>query len=552
MVAAGAILLAGPAHAQSARSLVLVRGRDPLPPVVTTPDRSTVASEAPGFLVLVDMRGEELARAPVDTLRFNALLAPTPGRYRLNVERVGYRSTTSQTFQVDVDLIADVRLEYPTEPVALPPMAEATGGCMALGDSDLLAALWGEARKALSAAAWSDGATHEYVATEHDRSWDTSGRLTSERSATTRGKPRFGASDPAGGYVVTGADRTTSYRAPVPERLFASDFAASHCFALARDQTARSGQVGLAFSPGAGSTGSDVRGTLWLDQETLELSAFEFSYTGMAEAEAGGELEVTRVSPGHWLVTRWALRVPRRRLRGGAGVPAGIRELSGQVTSVTPVQSPDRRRIAQAADAGPEVWPTVIDRSLRVGFAQRLAVGVKGGWGRATIGGEQLDAEARHVFHAGGFLAVMPARIFAMQLEGIYARRGAKDPGGRLTVDYVDLPLLFVFHTHPLSHLQAAPGIFFGPTVSYRIRCEVRDLNTQSATDCHDQTAAVGFGLTAGVGVTLRLGAQQFLVEAGYLYGLSKANIEGVRNFDFKHRSVSLSLGLRFPLAGGR
>ena len=196
------------------------------------------------------------------------------------------------------------------------------------------------------------------------------------------------------------------------------------------------------------------------------------------------------------------------------------------------------------------VWQAVTE-NLGVSLAYRISFGLKGGLGRSTVHGDGIATQRRGAFHAGGFIAFAPARIFALQIEGMFSRRGTQDPNGRLEIDYVDVPLLAVFRTPRLGLFRATPRISVGPTASYRLRCRVSDRLRNTETDCRDDTETIGFGLTIGAGVHLRVGPQTVLLEASYLHGLTNANRAADGSFDFKNRSVSFSFGLSFPLAGG-
>jgi hypothetical protein len=62
--------------------------------------------------------------------------------------------------------------------------------------------------------------------------------------------------------------------------IISAEFLAGHCFNLARRDSAGTVQVGLAFRP-LNDRRADVQGMLWLDAETRQLRALEFTYTGL-------------------------------------------------------------------------------------------------------------------------------------------------------------------------------------------------------------------------------------------------------------------------------
>jgi len=557
-VSFAAALLAWPAtpgQAQTVRTLVLVRGQDTLPPIVTAAGDSGTINELPGFLVLLVPDGREVARTPVDSMGLTALLAPAPGRYRLGVERIGYETTRSRLFEVGLDRVVDATIDFPTERLALADVAPDPNACVALPANEAAETLWGEARKALRATMWSDGGRrYAFVSTEYDRSWDDEGRVVDEETRTSVGKPRFGGLDPLRRYVVESEGGSIVYYAPTPDVLFDAGFTGAHCFSLVRDQVAHPGQTGVAFAPSRAPTATEVRGTLWVDDASLELRAVEWEYTDVSGDGIGGAMDLGRVSPARWSVQRWRTRVPRLQLRDGERSHEGFRELGGEVASVTPVDPSAVGEMAPGFDQDhqpPVVWAAVREESLRITLARRISFGLKGGIGRATIRGSEVDTEQRSAFHVGAFVALTPARLMALQIEGTYARRGAEDAGGRLDLDYIDIPVLAVFHTEHLGRLGITPRIAVGPTLSYRLSCRVNDTASATSSDCRDDTQALAFGLTIAAGVQLHVGSQTVLLEAAYLHGLTNANREASNIFDFTNRDLSLSLGLSFALAGG-
>ena len=344
------------------------------------------------------------------------------------------------------------------------------------------------------------------------------------------------------------------YYAPTPEVLFDASFTNTHCFSLVRDPAAHQGQIGVGFAPSRAPTATDVRGTLWIDEASLELRTVEWEYTDVSGDDIGGAIELGRVSPARWSVQRWSARVPRLQLRDGERAREGFRELGGEVASVTPVDPSALGAMPPGLgqdDQPPVVWAAVAEESVRLTLARRISFGIKGGVGRTTIAGSEVDTEQRSAFHVGAFVALAPAGIMALQIEGTYARRGAEDKTGRLDVDYIDIPVLAVFHTEHLGRLRATPRIAVGPTVSYRLSCRVNDAASATSSDCRDDTQTLTFGLTVGAGVHLHIGSQTVLLEAAYLHGLTNANREASQIFDFTNRDLSLSLGLSFQLAGG-
>jgi hypothetical protein len=128
-------------------------------------------------------------------------------------------------------------------------------------------------------------------------------------------------------------DRALRYVAPDLELLTSGAFAKAHCFVVREDEE-RPGMIGLEFRPDPLPPRADVRGTLWLTRETLELRALDFAYTGVRfsgpDSLAGGRVEFARLANGAFVPTAWAISGPippdafldalgRRRARERAG-----------------------------------------------------------------------------------------------------------------------------------------------------------------------------------------------------------------------------------------
>jgi hypothetical protein len=183
------------------------------------------------------------------------------------------------------------------------------------------AIVWEEIRKALAATAW-DGtqelAYFRKYTYERHLSADLQG-IGDETGSTVQGV----ASQPyqslpaaqlaRDGYIVEG-DNAASYSLPDAAVLLDETFLATHCFRVVRDSVARPGQLGLAFEPAQDRDIADVRGALWLEEETSRLKTLEVTFTrlpgGVRSRYAGGEVEFLQLPSGAWIVQRWQLLTP--------------------------------------------------------------------------------------------------------------------------------------------------------------------------------------------------------------------------------------------------
>ncbi|MGH7565186.1 MAG: TonB-dependent receptor, partial [Gemmatimonadota bacterium] len=190
------------------------------------------------------------------------------------------------------------------------------------GEELATARVWEEARKALNATAWTQrqGLLRYAVRSTERRLDPWTQNVEDERTETRRGVSRgspYVALDAnrlaQGGFAHLDAE-TQVYYAPDATTLLSSWFLDNHCFQVVPVSEAEPGLVGLSFEPIAEGNQIDVRGTLWLDARTAELSRLDFGYTGlprsMGRIEAGGRVEFDRLATGEWIVPRWRIRMP--------------------------------------------------------------------------------------------------------------------------------------------------------------------------------------------------------------------------------------------------
>jgi hypothetical protein len=92
-------------------------------------------------------------------------------------------------------------------------------------------------------------------------------------------------------------------------------FLNTHCFHVERDSSDKPGQVGLAFEPVMGRTVPDIRGTLWLNEQTSQLRSVNVVFTnlprGVIDERVGGNIEFLQLPSGAWIVQRWQVRTPK-------------------------------------------------------------------------------------------------------------------------------------------------------------------------------------------------------------------------------------------------
>lgn len=276
-----------------------------------------------GFVVLIDAAGAQRDADLTDEEGRFRLEAPGPGSYRLGLDRIGYLSVTTQPFPLAAGQTIEYRLAVIVKPIdiaAIDVLVDAQ--ChVRPGEELAVARVWEEARKALTATAWTQRqGLVSYTVVGRERTLDPRTlKVRKEQSRTREGVSR------GSPYVALTADRLAregyarldedahTYYAPDAITLLSDSFLDRHCFRLRRSNEARPDLIGLAFEP-VGSEGLvDIQGTLWLDEETAELRHIEFDYTGLPapmSENAGGTVEFERLSTGQWIVRQWRIRMP--------------------------------------------------------------------------------------------------------------------------------------------------------------------------------------------------------------------------------------------------
>lgn len=309
---------------------------------------STVAGAA---VVLTDLAGTTHARALSSTGGQFALRAPAPGRYRLEVRRLGYRPRTVGPFAIARDTAVDIALER--LPVSLPPVAAVERARCRANPGAALASgiLWDEARSALLAADITmRDSTYRFAMVLHSRMHDM---LPPPQLVESL----FESSDHDGfepwksipvdslerrGYVTVDSSGVR-YVAPDLAVLLSPYFTRMHCFRIVDPARTSAGTVGLEFTPTDPGRRTEIRGMLWFDRESRMLRELSFSYVNLpyrsGASVAGGSVEFRRLDDGAVILPRWNIRtpIPERSL-----LDASPRQ-AGSAVNVYGARPPERR-----------------------------------------------------------------------------------------------------------------------------------------------------------------------------------------------------------------
>ncbi len=309
---------------------------------------------AGAFVLLEDESGQVLLRTLTGPTGAFRLRAPSAGTWRIRAERIGYATAVSPAIELKEGRTLDYRFEVATRPIYLRELpVEERGRCSLLPSTEALELqeVWDEARKALSATAWTGQQPYfRFDAVLHTRSLDPRGRPVGEpllEEARFYGRHPF-RSIPARDLVLGGFVQEppglVAYYAPDADVLLSDAFVRRHCFRLERGRNGSAGLLGLRFETVPQSRLPDIEGVMWLDPRSAELRSLDFRYVnleGPADAEGlGGQVDFARLPSGAWIVRRWWIRTPvirwieGRLRRPGRLRLTGIDEGGGQVVAV--------------------------------------------------------------------------------------------------------------------------------------------------------------------------------------------------------------------------
>ena len=313
-------------------------------------------------VMLLDASGERVDFTLTGADGAFRLAAPGPGTFRIGYERIGYSGGESAPLELGPDEVARHPLEVAVRPLALPTIEAVTERRCAVrpADGESASRIWEETRKALEATAWTErsGAVEFTLRTWERRLDPRTLEVVEEtdriRERATRSSP-WVADDPERlvreGFVRR-EGKAFVYFAPDAATLLSDAFLDTHCFRPVVPPEEAPGWVGLAFEPDGRADVPDVRGVLWVDRESAELSLLVYDYVGLPRElrfdVAGGRVEFERLPTGEWIVERWRIRMPI------VGVPGQRATLFG----IPMDASRSRPRLIAVEEDGGEVLET--------------------------------------------------------------------------------------------------------------------------------------------------------------------------------------------------
>jgi hypothetical protein len=271
---------------------------------------------------LVDESGGVVRNTLTDERGRGLFVGIPAGSYRVRVDMIGMASGETDLFTISegTTITEELRLESSAIQLEGLEVELEAGRCRVRPGAEgmLVAQVWEEARKALSAASFTDQrGAYRYETVRYDRQLDRDGVVLNEdqrkrdgyMSTPFESRP---AEDLAEHGYVQRDGRDYLYYAPDATVLLSDPFLDTHCFKMAgrRDEL-----IGLGFEPtGERKNVPDIAGTMWVDATTAELRWLEFEYQylepEMMSAEVGGRVDFERMPDGTWIVPEWWIRMP--------------------------------------------------------------------------------------------------------------------------------------------------------------------------------------------------------------------------------------------------
>jgi hypothetical protein len=303
-------VIARVAVAQTVRGVVVAEGDRPLSGVV---------------VLLVDAQAKEIARTLTDRTGDYRLVAPRPGNYRLRTLRIGFKSSLTDPITLAAGDDITRRLSVSPLVVSLDTV-RATGRnpckVVAADSASAVAEIWDQVRSALIATQLSFSQNVHYATSmTYQRTVDARSQRVGTQSSNTRSEYAKQPWTSLGldslrtvGYVFNTRQNTRLYYAPDLTVLLSDLFLEGHCFRIARTST--DDRLGVDFEPTSDRRNvTEIRGTLWLDRRTNELTDIEFRYANGGlrpeeERAAGGDVSFARMQNGLWTISQWNVRMP--------------------------------------------------------------------------------------------------------------------------------------------------------------------------------------------------------------------------------------------------
>jgi len=260
-----------------------------------------------------------------------------PGRYRVQLLRIGFHPLLSDPVQVAAGETVRLDLRAASEPLVLPPVTVTADICVSgkrLEEHPQLQALWQQARDGASVRT-ELMARFRYHVLDHEESYERNADGPTAPGTIEQpyvSDPRWAVKNAARnreqrlsrGYYGPSKDSRDGFYVPNELDVLHEDFLKAHCFV---PEAARGvGEVGLRFRPlRTRRNFLDVLGTIWLDSATYLARRLELEYVDFDESRgtvrvdfadvpvAGGTL---RMPVGGAFAMRPSRKNPAKRAEG--------------------------------------------------------------------------------------------------------------------------------------------------------------------------------------------------------------------------------------------
>jgi hypothetical protein len=317
-------LLPGLARAQSVRGTIVGPATVALSGVVVVLLDST---SSPAVHALSDQRGAF------------RLTAPGPGMYRLRTLRIGFQTTTSESFRLAAGQDAERTVRLSAIRFQLDTVRVVGRNQCRLADDSAYAtyAIWEQVRTALTAVRLTaHEANINSLVVAYERTLDRTERLVRTQTHTFHSAmvtELWNSAAPErlrrDGFVANDGADGAIYFAPGIDALLSREFVEDHCFRLST--SVDPSLLGISFEPTPDRKRiPEVRGTLWLVRATSELRRMDFGYVNVQRKhldEASGTMDFVQMKDGRWAVARWNIKMPVLIVGMSSGNEAKVAEI---------------------------------------------------------------------------------------------------------------------------------------------------------------------------------------------------------------------------------
>ena len=185
-------------------------------------------------------------------------------------------------------------------------------------------------------------------------------------------------------------------------------------------------------------------------------------------------------------------------------------------------------------------------------MAQEVSGGVKAGVSFSTFSqdsSEEVNLDNRTGIVAGGFVTWTIREHFGVQLEGLYTQKGAAfnqmGVSGTTKLDYVEVPVLFMYTTAPPGAGRTTFQFFGGPSAAIKVSSKGSGSFEGETVDVDipdEDISRVDLGAVIGAGVAFG----RFTIDGRYTVGLSNVNSDDNDSTKVRNRALAVLAGIRF------